>query len=72
MVLNNSSLLFYVCKRSVLFADALCVGTGTGVNFDDITFVDEKRNLDFVTIIDFRRFGYIWPCESREEASEGK
>ena len=44
---------------SVLFADTFSISTGTGIDFHNIAFVDEKRNLNFITVVDFRRFGNV-------------
>ena len=46
-------------EHILLFADAFSVSTGTGIDFDDIALIDEDRNLDFKTVVDFRGFGDV-------------
>ena len=41
----------------LLFADAFSVSTSTGIDFDDVALIDEKGNLNFITVVDFCRFG---------------
>ena len=57
---NSGGLLIANAQNSVLrLADPFGISAGAGVDLHDIALVDEKRNLNFVTVVDFGRLGHV-------------